>query len=253
MGKLLNRCGEIGINTYGTKMKIIYYEKYSKIRVKFLDEYGYETNAHYQQFKNGRIKNYYDKSACGVGFIGLGKYKASIDGVTTEEYNVWKAMMQRCYDAKCKSKHVTYGKCTVDEIWHNFQKFAEWYNENYYEVDGQRIHLDKDILVKGNKIYSPKFCVLVPHDINALFTKCDSKRGNLPIGVDLNNSKYRAKCRIGNGNRIHLGLFDSPELAFNAYKKYKENYIKKVADFYKDQVPKKLYDAMYKYEVEITD
>jgi hypothetical protein len=36
-------------------------------------------------------------------------------------------------------------------------------------------------------------------------------------------------------------------------KNFKENYIKQVADEYKDLIPQKVYEALYRYEVEIND
>ena len=53
--------------------------------------------------------------------------------------------------------------------------------------------------------------------------------------------------------RISKICKDLSEEAFKSYKTFKEKYIKQVADEYKDKIPKKLYDAMYRYEVEITD
>ena len=55
--------------------------------------------------------------------------------------------------------------------------------------------------------------------------------------------------------RKYLGRLplDKPFQAFTIYKNFKENYIKQVADEYKDLIPKELYDAMYKWEVEIND
>ena len=118
--------------------------------------------------------------------------------------------------------------------------------------------LDKDILVKGNKIYSPETCVFVPQNINTLFTKRNKVRGEYPIGVSFykNTNKYLAQCNIlinGKSQYKKLGYYNNIEDAFNAYKESKEANIKQVADYYKDNIPNKLYEAMYNYEVEITD
>ena len=64
--------------------------------------------------------------------------------------------------------------CSVYEGWHNFQNFAKWYEDNYYEIEEEQMHLDKDILVKGNKVYSPDTCVFVPETINGLFVKSNA-------------------------------------------------------------------------------
>lgn len=133
--------------------------------------------------------------------------------------------------------------------------FAKWWDENYYEIEGQRMEVDKDILHKGNKIYSPNTCVFTPGNINALIINCKKVRGNYPIGVNkLDNGKFRARySNAMSGKRIHLGCFDTPEEAFRVYKLNKENHIKEVADYYKNQIPERLYKALYNWIIEITD
>ena len=107
--------------------------------------------------------------------------------------------------------------------------------------------------IKGNEIYSPKTCIFVPEDINLLFVKRDKKRGKYPIGVsELPYNKFRSRCNV-KGKRIHIGVYNTPEEAFIHYKQFKENYIKQVADEYKPYIPKKLYEAMYRWEVDIND
>ena len=169
-------------------------------------------------------------------------------------------MLERCYDEKCQEKHPTYIDCSVTEEWLCFQNFADWYYKNYYYVKDETMCLDKDILHKGNKIYSPENCVFVPNNINILFTRRDKLRGDCPIGVCYNkkNKKFQAYCRIhdykeNKSKLIHLGHHNSPERAFQAYKQYKEKHIKDVADYYKYLIPNKLYQAIYDYQVEITD
>ena len=118
--------------------------------------------------------------------------------------------------------------------------------------------LDKDILVKHNKIYSPETCVFVPQTINKLFTKRQNDRGESVIGTSPIDGKYRARCYMinletGKSKCEYLGLFDTQEKAFKIYKYYKEKNIKMVADYFREQIPDKLYDALYNYEVEIDD
>lgn len=163
-------------------------------------------------------------------------------------------MITRCYSNKQTSKRRTYKNCEVCKEWHNFQNFAKWYEENYYTISNQVMHLDKDILIKGNKIYSPNTCIFVPEKINILFVKADKIRGSLPIGVswDKNINKYRSYYYTNN-KRITIGFYNTPEVAFQSYKIAKEKHIKEIAEEYKDLIPIKLYDAMYKYEVEIND
>ena len=251
----MNRVGEIGYNNFGTKMIIIKYIKSKEIYVEFQDEHKFIKKTSYDNFKIGNVKNPYDKKFFNIGYLGEGEYKTRINKIYTKEYGIWKAMLERCYSEENRYKNPTYKDCYVCEEWHNFQNFAKWYNENYYEVGEETMCIDKDILNKGNKIYSPETCIFVPNRINVLFVKSDKVRGNLPIGVGLSNrmkNPYRAYCHDGK-NFIALGNYNTPLKAFNVYKIYKENLIKQVADEYKPYIPKKLYDAMYRYEVEITD
>ena len=244
----------------GYEMKIIKYNGYKDIIVEFQDEHKAKIHTTYQHFEKGDVKNPYYPSIYGVGYIGKGKYKITINNKKTDAYKVWYGMLQRCYDPYMLNKCPTYIDCYVCEEWHNFQNFAKWFYKNYYEVEGEKMHLDKDILVKGNKIYSPETCIIVPERINTLFVKCDKSRGDYPIGVDewsnkINGDKWlKVRCSTLE-KRKHLGYFpiNRPFQAFTVYKNFKENYIKDVADKYKKIIPIELYDAMYRYEVEIDD
>ena len=118
----------------------------------------------------------------GIGYIGIGEHKPCINGVCTKEYVVWRNMLRRCYDKEHQKVYKTYKGCTVAREWHNFQNFAEWYNKEYYDI-GEELELDKDIMIKGNKKYSPEGCLLVPSRINTLIIKRDANRGKYPLGV----------------------------------------------------------------------
>ena len=249
-----DRIGEVKVNNQGTLMEIIEYRSTKDIDVLFVEYNWVSKHKRYSHFKDGSITCPYYPTVYNVGFTGEGKYKPMID---YKAYKTWCSMIERCYSEKYHEKFPTYKDCHVKDEWLNFQNFAEWFYENYYEIEGQRTCLDKDILVKGNKIYSPKTCIFAPERINSLFVKSNSKRGETPIGTDkLNNSKYEARCVIlvnGKKHRHHIGNYSTEEEAFCAYKKFKEEYIKGVADEYKDLIPNKLYKAMMEYEVEIND
>ena len=134
----------------------------------------------------------------------------------------------------------------------------EWIDKNYYEVSGEQMCLDKDVLCKGNKIYSRKTCIFVPKRINNLFTKKDNDRGDCPIGVTPRASgNYQVFCSNGYGKLINLGTYTTKEEAFQIYKEYKEKVIKEVIDSYEGRIPEPFYSklktAMYNYKVEIDD
>ena len=241
-----SKIGEENTNSYGSIMKIIKFNNQRDITVQFDNGYIVQ-KTRYDQFCRGGISNPYDKSIFGLGYIGEGKYKPSINGKHTKQYIRWHKMMQRCYG---NENRPTYKDVFVCDEWHCFQNFAKWYDENYYEIDGENIELDKDILFKGNKIYSLETCVFVPQCINLLFRHAD--RGECPIGVEKDKRKNIIKhYRVVFFQFVKYYL--TPEEAFESYKEHKEMYIKEVADKYKKYIPEKLYNAMYNYQVEITD
>ena len=85
-----------------------------------------------------------------------------------------------------------------------------------------------------------------------LLTKRQSDRGLLPIGVTKHGNNFQAQCKIS-GKGKALGTFTTPELAFNAYKTFKEPYIKELAEKYKDTIDPRAYQALMNYEVDIND
>lgn len=251
-----NRIGILGKTRFGTNMQIIDYINKADITVKILDDHEYVVKTDYKSFIHGNVRNPYDKSIFDIGYIGDGKYKPSINRNNTDEYNHWRKILSRCYDETQRIKYPSYKNCLVCDEWHNFQNFVEWYQSNFYEIVNERMEIDKDILVKGNTIYSPKTCLLVPQKINNLFIKQSSQRGDFPIGVVYReqSGKYMAYCSDSfNNKQIYLGLYSTPEQAFFEYKKYKEKLIKKVADTYQGKISKRVYEAMYMYEVDIND
>lgn len=245
--------GEEGVNNFGSTMIITRYKNNKDIDVYFPQYDWVFKGTTYKEFNNGKIKCPYERRVCNIGFLGEGEYKSKINKKNTDEYTDWYSMLRRCHNVNLHHREPTYIECEVYEEWYNFQNFAEWYEGNFYQIPNEKMQLDKDILDKGNKIYCPNKCVYVPQRINNLFTKCNTSRGDLPIGVSTYGNKYRAYCQNANGKRVHLGYFYDINSAFLSYKVFKENTIKQVADEYKNFIPVKLYNAMYSYEVEKTD
>ena len=247
---MLNRNGEENYNSFGSLMTITKYINCDNIDVYF-PEYNWTFyNSSYKEFKNGHIKCPYEARYCNMGYLGEGKYTVmESNNIKTDAFIKWMSMLNRCYSGK----YTTYEDCYVCDEWLNYQNFAEWYELNYYEINGEIMCLDKDILIKHNKMYSPDTCVFVPSRINNLFIKSNRIRGNLPIGVTCKDDKYIARCKNGYNKRIHLGTFNTPEEAFYAYKNFKELIIRQTADEYINYIPYNLYIAMCNYEVEIND
>lgn len=253
-----NRFGEERLNNQNCLMKIIEYNKYIDIIVEFQDEYKSKVHTTYGNFIKGNVKNPYYPSVYGVGIVGV-KYPTKINSKMTKEYMAWNNMLKRCFNEKLKEKCPTYNDITCCKEWLLFENFYEWLylQPNFSKwTNGDKWSVDKDILIKGNKIYSPETCCLVPHNVNSLFVKCDSARGDCPIGVNKKDDGFQARCQNPFLNNYeYIGFYDSETKAFNAYKKYKENLIKQIAqeEYDKGNITKHCYDAMMNYEVDIND
>ena len=248
------KIGEKQINNSGTIMTLINYKSYNNIDIELDNGYIIE-GVSYGNFKKGMIRTPYDKRCYGVGYLGVGEYRPTKNGKHTPQYNRWRSMMSRCYSDKYHNRQPTYKSCEVCEEWHNFQNFAKWYDDNFYKVENETMCLDKDIINKNNKIYNSENCIFVPKSINNLFVKSNKVRGDLPIGVSYNEKekRYYARCNINSKEKVYIGIYKTANEAFYAYKNFKENYIKEIAEKYKKKIPNKLYKALMTYEVEITD
>ena len=258
MGKKINRTGEESYNNFGSKMIISKYRKAMDIDIYFPEYNWTSEHAQYNNFKKGKIQCPYEARYLNKGYLGEGRHKVSENGKLTDEFGIWYRMLTRCYDPKYQEKKPTYKGCTVEEYLLNFQNMCEWINKNYYEIPGEIMCLDKDILNKGNKIYSRDTCIFVPQRINSLFTKSDKTRGKDPIGMSLTPSdNYLVYCNNGYGKNVYLGTYSTKKEAFKIYKEYKENVIKETIDSYEGKIPEPFYSklktAMYNYEVEIDD
>jgi len=253
-GKISNPNKYVGLentNTHGYKMKVLTGNT-CNLTVEFEDGV-IVNNIRKENFDKGMVKNPCTKTVYNVGWIGIGKYKSTdAHGKSTVAYSMWHKMLERCCSDKLKVKWPTYLECNVSDYFKCFQNFAQWYEDNIWCDENLDIALDKDILIKGNKLYSENTCVIVTREINNLFTSSAKRnRGPYPLGVSLHKGRFESSYR-----GKFIGCFNNPIEAFNAYKKFKESYIKRVADEYKNKYPnfpQKLYDAMYNYQVEITD
>lgn len=255
----INRIGEESVNSQGCPMRIIEYIRANNILVEFQDKHKARVRTSYAMFCKGKVKNPYFPSVIGVGIVGE-KYPVSVNRKAIKEYDAWRSVLVRCFDKRFKEKYPTYQNVTCCQEWLYYPNFYDWLHsqENFDKWHkGEQWNVDKDILVKGNKIYSPETCCLVPNNINKLFSKNDLIRGNLPIGVRKSGNKFQARCNNPFLNQSeYLGTYLTTEDAFYlSYKPYKEKIIKQMAQFEyeKGNITKKCYDAMMKYEVEITD
>ena len=243
--RLQLRTGDVYKTNQGCDIEIVSFESKRSVTVSF--DNGHKATTTFQNIVKGQLKNPFLPIVAGVGFIGYGSETAFINGKDTKAYVKWVSMLNRCYRKPVKA---TYEDCSVCDYWHNFQNFSVWFKENYIES----FELDKDILVRGNRIYSPETCCFVPREVNLLFTKRQNKRGVYPIGVSLHKEgKFASQISLGNGKSKSLGLYITIEGAFLRYKYEKECFIKSVAEKHKPYITPKVYEALINHEIKITD
>ena len=187
----------------------------------------------------------------GVGINDVDTIR-DVNGNVFKSYVKWNEMLRRCYSLSFRLKNTSYTGCSVCAEWLTFSNFKQWFDKNY--IKGYQ--LDKDILVKGNKVYSPDTCCFVPQEINNILTKNNKHRGNFPIGVSkyTNKNGFVASLRI-KSKTVYLGYYKTPKEAFAVYKKSKETYIKELANEYKEKrlISDIVYNALMRYEVSIND
>lgn len=151
-------------------------------------------------------------------------------------YQKWMSMLRRCYGNKEQILNSTYEECTVCPEWLTFSNFREWMVTQEWEslVGEPSLQLDKDLLVKGNKVYSPEACVFLHGKINVFITGGLEGRGTSLIGCYYNKKSGKYHAQINNamiGNiTTFIGLFNTEEEAHLAWKKEKHKYACKLAE-----------------------
>lgn len=142
--------------------------------------------------------------------------------VTCPYYRVWQSMLTRCYSKKFQEINITYIGCSVIKEWYLFSNFSQWMETQ----DWQGKHLDKDIIIPGNKIYSPETCVFVTPEVNSLLSNRMAARGKYPQGVswDKEKGKFKAECNI-NSKSNYLGYFQTVLEASQVYNAVKSAHI----------------------------
>ena len=193
------------------------------------------------------------KLVCGVGFNDKTR-PAKVDGKIVKEYVLWQNMLSLCFSEKYQTLYPTYRGCNVSDNFLSYSFFYDWCQEQigFGKVDekGRSWCLDKDLLVFGNKLYSETTCVFVPYEINSFFVDRGNDRGEYPLGVSFHKASGRFKTRCwANGKQEYLGLFDTPEEAFAAYKPFKEALCKQLALKWESEIDPRLFNAMMKWSV----
>lgn len=169
-----------------------------------------------------------------------------------KEYRLWIAMHERCYSEKLHKVKPCYEGCTTSENFKDFLFFLNWKTKQVGH-DREGWHLDKDLIIRGNREYSEHSCCFVPHEINTLTLSSKKTRGELPIGVDLTKQGAYSASVSKQGKNIKLGVYNTIEEAFLVYKQTKESYIKEIANKWKDQIDNRVYNSLVNWIINIDD
>ena len=197
--------------------KVLKYNDYYEVEIQFINT-GFETSANLQHIRNGKVKDPYAPSVFDVGVLGT-KYPSSESSRNTKEYTLWVGMLQRCYSNTYKKKYPTYIDCKCSENFKSYEYFYEWCHKQVgfgVNGNGNPFQLDKDLLIKGNKLYSENSCVFIPADVNLVLTKRTSSRGQHLIGVHWHkrDKAFIARVNKNKGKQEHLGSFKTETEAF---------------------------------------
>lgn len=251
------RLGQEYVTNSGWKGVVTEYKDALNVLVKWQD--GSESWHPSSHILSGSIKPLMQPSLEGIGYFGVGRFVpysySSGEHAPEKIYAYWSRMINRCYNEKemMKSKGKSYIDKFVRDDWHNFQSFVEWaLTQPNWHFHG--FELDKDLLVKGNKVYSQDACCFLPQEVNSfLAERADGEygKGVNRISPKTPNSKegFIARCFVGD-ERKYLGFFSKPEEAFAAYKKCKEDYAKVLAEKRRDQLTNAAYNALMSFTVE---
>ena len=195
---------------YG-KYKVLSWNFVKDVQVQFI-ETGHLVNTSINFMNRGFIKDPYKPHVFGIGLYGVGKYRSVLpNGKKNIAYSKWTGMLGRCYDGIMDC----YSDCTVAKEWHNFQNFATWHHENY--IDGYE--LDKDIKIRGNRIYGPDTCMYVSQaeNLRAMYNdKLIKFAFTSPDGIKYKGKNLRAFCKKHGLDAGNMGRINRP--APNMYK-----------------------------------
>lgn len=249
--------GQIIHSAQGYDYEIVDYMNWHNVMVRFICD-GYCKFADMNTVRKGLVLYPFKPNKFG-GVIGVGYYN---QGNSKNINSVWFKILERATPEFWSiPRFKKYEGTTVCPEWFNFQNFAFWYDcyisRLNLDIKKYNYQIDKDILQWGvkNKIYSPQTCCLVPKTLNASLECLDKERNiNLPKGVDyLGPNRYSVRCSYGTtaSNGKYLGTFETPEEAFQVYKREKEGYLKSLANKYylEGAILKNVRDAVCNIEI----
>ena len=183
--------------------------------------------------------------------VGICDAPTTTNGKIDKEYTLWSGILRRCYSDEYHANKPTYVNCEISDEWKKYSNFKR----DIVSIHGFGrfgFQLDKDILVKGNKVYSKETVCFVPRQLNMLLSTSKRKDNDLPLGVSIRKYKdfiyYVAYCNVDGVTNV-AGEFNNPDDAFLAYKAFKEVIIKEYAEKFKSEISEKVYNALIDWNV----
>jgi hypothetical protein len=230
--------------------EVVEYNRADSVKVVF-KKTGYELVTCAINLVNGEdFKDPYHPAKFGVGYCGT-KYPCE----TKRQYHLWSGMLQRCYASDYSIINYAYRDVFVEDFLHSYENFYEFVTS----LKGFHLgyEMDKDLLIKNNKLYSRESICFIPKIINTAIqggkTNIKKQQG-LPTGVFYRKDSGKYRAISGEYGKLkHCGQYDNPIDAFNAYKQSKESYLKELAIQYKDTLDERAFSALMNFNVEITD
>lgn len=230
-------------NTSGGLCKIIKYNKAHDVVVEF--ENGYVGSFQLRKILNGNVRNPYHEN---FKLVGVGVCDISTKGLE-RLHNVWSGVV---YRTTGRVETTTYKDAKICDSWLVFSNFVKDLEGMVGFKHGNDFdwHLDKDLLIKGNKLYSKETCCLVPREVNNLLINSKKDCSISKQGVHWSNSKNRFVAQLSTSEgRKFLGHFKDEQSAYDAYKKAKESHVKLVANKYKGVIDHRVYENLMSWEL----
>lgn len=139
----------------------------------------------------------------------------------TQSYTRWNDMKKRCRKGMEPNwKWLTYADTEMSTEFQDYQKFVPWHMAQIgYGFD--KYHIDKDLILPGNRVYGPDTCVLLPAALNQFICVKRNFGAALPTGVYMLRGRFCGSMNV-DGKTIYLGLFPSAESAHEAYVERKD-------------------------------
>tara|TARA_R110000744_G_scaffold170264_1_gene288389 strand:- start:5285 stop:5932 length:648 start_codon:yes stop_codon:yes gene_type:complete len=187
--------GDIYSTKYYGELEILEYLVFQSIKVRFLTT-GYVTYARGDHIRRGAVKDLMLPIVMGVGYLGENPKGAS----KHPAYKSWVGMLRRCYEEPRQERNMCYIGVTVCGEWQNFSNYLLWFEDNY--VKG--CQLDKDKIIKWNKVYRPEACSFMTSEENTVEARALTWNFISPEGEKVEVYNLAAFCRDNNLNKVRM-------------------------------------------------